>query len=180
MDCGYFNRYAILRPEIEVAMDQRIETTSQAASPQRPKKLGGRTGKGFMPGKSGNPKGRPSIKAQLQAALQVLIAGFVKRYGRKPDDMELNDLEQIAWCNVTPFLVVKNSRGVSAAFTHLPAFDNFAYIPFQKITCGHPLRQRLSALPLRCPSLKRALFQFEFQPRPNGPSPGLLTKPDRR
>ena len=32
----------------------------------RPKKAGGATGKGFLPGKSGNPSGRPKILAEVR------------------------------------------------------------------------------------------------------------------
>ncbi len=41
---------------------------------RKPKRLGGCTGKGFMPGKSGNPRGRPRTKGLLNA-LRMAIAG---------------------------------------------------------------------------------------------------------
>ena len=47
---------------------------------EKPKKLGGCTGKGFMPGKSGNPSGLPKGTVSLKAAVERVLC---KEWDRK-------------------------------------------------------------------------------------------------
>jgi len=65
----------------------------------QPRKLGGATGKGFMPGQSGNPLGRgsPKVRAAREAAelaervgaeARLLVNDFATRYGRPPSASE--------------------------------------------------------------------------------------------
>ena len=45
----------------------RLARRAEQLEPEQPKRLGGITGRGFLPDQSGNPKGRPQTKGLLVA-----------------------------------------------------------------------------------------------------------------
>lgn len=74
----------------------------------KPKKLGGATGKGFMPGKSGNPKGRPPG--------QTLKEFQAQRFREMTDKQKLEWLEAH---DVSPEVVWKMAEGNPANATDI-------------------------------------------------------------
>jgi hypothetical protein len=60
------------------------------------KQIGGATGAGFMPGKSGNPRGRALIPDRIRAEVIDLVARFEARHGRPPTRSERSDIEVLA------------------------------------------------------------------------------------
>jgi len=72
-------------------MSGELQSTQRSTSNQ-PKKVGGFTGRGFMPGKSGNPSGRPAkqidveklAKEQTPAAIAALVAALKSPRERVP------------------------------------------------------------------------------------------------
>ncbi len=65
---------------VEQQSDQQIE--------HRPKQLGGHTGKGFMPGVSGNPAGRRRRKDRIAGHVQALVVEFCAKFDRTPTTSE--------------------------------------------------------------------------------------------
>jgi hypothetical protein len=79
------------------------QTEQHLEQPEKqPSRLGGATGAGFMPGQSGNPRGRQSLierarleEAERKALVAELVDGFTRRLGREPFADELLALNTI-------------------------------------------------------------------------------------
>jgi hypothetical protein len=61
---------------------------NQPVEQQRPKQLGGATGKGFLPGCSANPRGRAVRKDRIKAEAERLASEFSRLHGRSPTAFE--------------------------------------------------------------------------------------------
>lgn len=55
----------------------------EAPVANNPKRMGGATGKGFMPGKSGNPSGRPKGTFSLEKRLRMILEAHDEKEGRE-------------------------------------------------------------------------------------------------
>src|SRR5258708_17306139 len=74
----------------------RVEQQPEQPSGQRPKQLGGFTGQGFMPGVSGNPRGRALRYDREAAKAASLTLAFVRRYDRDPDEADADSIAKAA------------------------------------------------------------------------------------
>lgn len=94
-------------------------TTNNANSNDKQRKRGGITGRGFMPGKSGNPKGRPRTKGLLNA-LRAKVA-------------ETADDGRTIEANLVDALITEALKGNSRLAAIQTVFDRLEGRPKQQV-----------------------------------------------